>query len=46
MHRIRHIIEPSVTLFTAGTNRDSSTLPTYDENVEAIAKGTSISPRA
>lgn len=42
LHRIRHIVEPSVTIFTAGTNRDESTLPTYDENVEAIAKGTSI----
>ncbi|MGH7244142.1 MAG: hypothetical protein ACREJD_12070 [Phycisphaerales bacterium] len=42
IHRVRHIIEPSMTLFTAATNRDSSTLPTYDENVEAIAKGSSF----
>lgn len=42
LHRMRHIIEPSITFFTAGTNRDSSTLPTYDENVEAIAQGTSV----
>lgn len=42
LHRIRHIVEPSATIFTAATNRDMSTLPIYDENVEAIAKGTSI----
>lgn len=42
MHRVRHIIEPSVTLFTAATNRDETTLPTYDENVESIAKGSSF----
>lgn len=42
LHRIRHIVEPSITLFAAGTNRDETTLPTYDENVEAIAKGGSV----
>ena len=42
LHRMRHIIEPSATFFTAATNRDSSTLPIYDEDVEAIAKGSSF----
>ncbi len=41
MHRVRHIIEPSAAFFAAATNRNTSTLPIYDEDVEAIDKGVS-----
>lgn len=39
MNRIRHIIEPGVTLWTAGTNRDRTTLPVYDDAVESLSEG-------
>jgi hypothetical protein len=40
MSRVRHIIEPGVTLWTAGSNREGSTLPVYDQAVEALTEGT------
>lgn len=39
LNRMRHIIEPGVTLWTAGTNRDRTTLPVYDDAVESLAEG-------
>ena len=42
MHRARHIIEPSVTAWLAGTNRNSNSLPVYDDSVEAINSGTAV----
>jgi lipopolysaccharide assembly outer membrane protein LptD (OstA) len=36
MHRLRHVIEPEVNVFTAGTNRDRNHLFIYDEPVDAI----------
>jgi LPS transport system D len=43
LHRIRHIIEPSVTVFSAGTNLKQADLPIYDSRVESIAEGSAIS---
>lgn len=40
MSRVRHIIEPGVTIWTAGSNREGSTLPVYDQGVEGLTEGT------
>lgn len=37
--RIRHIIEPSASLWSAGTNLQRENLPIYDETVESISEG-------
>jgi hypothetical protein len=42
LHRMRHIIEPAVTLWYAGTNIDQGNLPVYDPNVESIADGAAM----
>lgn len=42
IHRIRHIVEPSVTAWHAGTNVHGQDLPVYDESVEALADGTIV----
>jgi hypothetical protein len=42
IHRLRHIIEPSVTLWSAGTTRHSGTRPVYDDSVEAINAGSAV----
>lgn len=40
LHRIRHIVEPSVTVMHAGTTIDRVDLPEYDPNVESLLEGT------
>jgi hypothetical protein len=40
INRLRHIVQPSVTVFHAGTNTDQDELPVYDEAVESLADGT------
>lgn len=40
LNRIRHIVEPNVTVWTSGTNVDHKDLPIYDEDVENLAEGT------
>ncbi|MEO0483196.1 MAG: LPS assembly protein LptD [Planctomycetota bacterium] len=40
LHRIRHIIEPGVTVMHSGSTIDSVNLPVYDESVESIIEGT------
>ncbi len=42
LHRLRHVIEPSVTFWHADTNVDSIDLPIYDDQVEGIAQGTVV----
>lgn len=42
LHRLRHIIEPGITLWHAGTTVDRIDLPVYDDGVESIAEGTMI----
>lgn len=39
LHRIRHVIEPSVTVMQAGTNIHRVDLPVYDEEVESLVEG-------
>lgn len=39
LHRTRHIIEPSMTLWYAGSNLSQHDLPEYDDYVESIATG-------
>lgn len=43
LHRIRHIIEPHATLWTAGANIQSDELPVYDPGIEGIAQGSMAS---
>lgn len=40
LSRVRHIVEPGVTIWTAGSNREGSTLPVYDQSVEGLTEGT------
>jgi hypothetical protein len=42
LHRMRHIIEPSVTVWAAGTNLNSSALPVFDDDVEPLLDGTIV----
>ncbi len=42
LHRMRHIIEPSITLWAAGTNLSSAALPVFDDDVEALVDGTIV----
>lgn len=42
VNRLRHIIEPNLTVMMAGTNIQSADLPIYDESVEALSDGLSI----
>lgn len=41
-HRLRHVVEPSLTLWHAGSTVDRVHLPVYDEDVEGIGEGTAI----
>lgn len=40
LHRIRHLVEPSVTFWTAATTINRGDLPVYDQTVEDIQEGT------
>ncbi|MGP1347681.1 MAG: LPS assembly protein LptD [Phycisphaerales bacterium] len=40
LDRIRHIVEPSVTVWHADTTRSSDSLPVFNDEVEAINEGT------
>lgn len=42
LHRMRHIIEPTVTLWHAGTTVDDSELPVYDTDVESLLEGSAV----
>ncbi len=39
LHRLRHVIEPSVTLFHASTNIERADLPVFDYGVEGLLEG-------
>ena len=39
LHRLRHILEPSATVFTSTSSIDSEALPVFDETVESLAEG-------
>lgn len=40
VHRLRHIIEPTATVYHAASTVDSADLPIYDDDVEGLAEGT------
>ncbi|HZW09482.1 MAG TPA: hypothetical protein VFF69_06220 [Phycisphaerales bacterium] len=42
LHRVRHIIEPGVTVWHAGSTVDRVDLPVYDDAVESLAEGTIV----
>lgn len=42
LHRIRHIIEPSATVWTAGSNIKQESLAVYDPEVEGINTGSAV----
>lgn len=42
LHRMRHVVEPSLTIWTAGANIGQNDLPIYDDDVESLATGTAI----
>ena len=42
LHRVRHIIEPGVTVWHAGSTVDRVDLPVYDDAVESLAEGTMV----
>ncbi|MBX3386537.1 MAG: LPS assembly protein LptD [Phycisphaeraceae bacterium] len=42
LHRIRHIIEPSMTVWYAGASASQNDLPVYDTNVESLTTGSAV----
>ncbi len=42
LHRIRHIVEPSVTAWTSASTVDQNDLPLYDDHVESLADGSAV----
>lgn len=42
VHRLRHIVEPHLTIWGAGTTLESQDIPVYDESVENLADGTTF----
>lgn len=42
LHRIRHIVTPSLTAWAAATNREQASLPVLDERVESITDGGTV----
>lgn len=39
LHRMRHIVQPGVTVWHAGSSIDRVDLPVYDDEVESLAEG-------
>ncbi|MBL8746099.1 MAG: hypothetical protein JNK58_07060 [Phycisphaerae bacterium] len=42
LHRMRHIVEPSMTVWSGGANLSQNDLPIYDDDVEGIGTGTAV----
>ncbi len=42
IHRLRHIIQPNITVWGAGTNVEGGDLPLYDSDVEALSDGAAV----
>lgn len=40
LHRMRHIVQPNLTVWHADSTVDRSGLPVYDDDVESLAEGT------
>ncbi len=45
IHGLRHIVEPSITVFHSDTTIDRENLPVFDDEVESLLEGTSINLR-
>ncbi len=45
IHGIRHIVEPSITIFHSDTTIDRENLPVFDDEVESLLEGTSLNLR-
>lgn len=45
IHGLRHIVEPSVTIFHSDTTIDGVDLPVYDDEIESLLEGTSLNFR-
>jgi hypothetical protein len=45
IHGLRHIVEPSVTIFHSDTTIDRENLPVFDDEVESLLEGTSLNLR-
>lgn len=39
LHRMRHLVSPSLGVWTSGTNVDNVDLPVYDDTIEGLAEG-------
>jgi hypothetical protein len=42
LHRMRHIVEPSMTVWSSGANLSQNDLPIYDDDVEGVGTGTAV----
>jgi hypothetical protein len=42
LHRMRHLVEPNLTVWSAWTNVDAADLPIYDRDVEPLAQGQAL----
>lgn len=42
LHRIRHIIEPSITIWGSDSNFEPTDVPIFDDEIEGLIEGTSI----
>lgn len=42
LHRLRHVVEPSLTLWASDSNITNDELPIYDDDVENLLTGTAI----
>ncbi|MEX0876236.1 MAG: LPS assembly protein LptD [Phycisphaerales bacterium] len=42
IHRMRHIVEPSITIWGSGSNFDADDVPIFDDDVEGLLEGTMV----
>lgn len=42
LHRMRHIIEPSITVWGSDSNFEASDVPIFDDEIEGLIEGTSV----
>lgn len=42
LHRLRHVVEPSLTLWASDSNITNDELPVYDDDVENLLTGTAV----
>jgi len=42
LHRLRHVVEPSITAFHAGTNTERGEVPVFDNEVDRLVEGSMV----